>query len=122
MGAQIRNILRDSDRSFDQFLNFGVGESGRGAQAQLKLELGHDLAEIVGVPRVEERQGARFEVVETLELAVVQAVGELLVNGEREASRASRESEHSRGWINWAALETQGKPCIPRSVPLGSRI
>ena len=31
-------------------------------------------------------------VVETLELAVVQAVSELLVNEEREASRASRES------------------------------
>ena len=53
LGAQIRNILRDSDRSFDQFLNFGVSEPGQGAQAQLKLELGHDLAEIVGLPRVE---------------------------------------------------------------------
>jgi len=80
----------NSDRSLDQFLNFGVGEPGRGAQAQLKLELGHDLAEIVGLLRVEERQGARFVVVEALELAVVQAVSELLVNEEREASRASR--------------------------------
>ena len=53
-GAQIRNTVRNSDRSFDQFLNVGVGEPGRGAQAQLKLELGHDLAEIVGLPRVEE--------------------------------------------------------------------
>ena len=52
LGAQIRNIVRNSDRSLDQFLNLGVGEPGRGAQAQLKLELGHDLAEIVGLPRV----------------------------------------------------------------------
>ena len=51
--AQIRNIVRKSDRSFDQFLNFGVSESGRGSQAQPHLELGHDLAEIVGLPRVE---------------------------------------------------------------------
>jgi hypothetical protein len=41
---------------------------------------------------VEEGQGARFVVVEALELAVVQAIGELLVDEEREASRASRES------------------------------
>jgi len=54
VGAQIRNIVRNSDCSLDQFLDFGVGESGRGAQAQLHLELGHDLAEIVGLPRVEE--------------------------------------------------------------------
>ena len=53
LGAQIRNIVRNSDRSFDQFLNFGIGEPGRGVQAQLKLKLGHDLAEIVGLPRVE---------------------------------------------------------------------
>ena len=52
LGAQIRNV-RNSDRSLDQFLNFGVGEPGRGAQAQLHLELGHDLAKIVGLPRVE---------------------------------------------------------------------
>jgi len=45
--------VRNSDRSFDKFLNFGVGEPGRGARAQLHLELGHDLAEIVGLPRVE---------------------------------------------------------------------
>jgi len=92
LGAQAWNIVRNSDRLLDQFLNVGVGEPGRVAQAQLKLELGHDLAEIVGLPRVEEQQGARFVVVEDLELAVVQAVGELLVNEEREASRASRES------------------------------
>ena len=36
-------------------------------------------------------------VVETLELAVVQAVGELLVDEER---------ERLRGWINCAASET----------------
>ena len=42
LGAQIRNIVRNSDRSFDQFLNFGV-----------HLELGYDLTEIVGLPRVE---------------------------------------------------------------------
>jgi len=90
LGAQIRNIVRNSDRSLDQLLDFGVGEPGRGAQAQLKLKLGHDLAEIVGLPHVEERQGARFVVVEALELpVVVQAVGELLVNEEREACRAS---------------------------------
>jgi len=53
LGAQIRNIVRNSNRSFDQFLDFGVGEPGRGAQAQLHLELGHDLAKIVGLPRVE---------------------------------------------------------------------
>jgi len=53
LGTQIRNIVRNSDRSFEQFLNFGVGEPGRGAQAQLHLELGHDLAAIVGLPRVE---------------------------------------------------------------------
>jgi len=53
LGAQIRNIVRNSDRSFDQFLNFDVDEPGQGAQAQLHLELGHDLAEIVGLPRVE---------------------------------------------------------------------
>jgi len=52
LGAQIRNIVRNSDRSLDQFLNFGVGEPGRGAQAQLKLEVGHDLAETVGLFRV----------------------------------------------------------------------
>jgi len=28
LGAQIRNIVRNSDRSFDQFLNFGVGDPG----------------------------------------------------------------------------------------------
>ena len=50
LGAQIRNIVRNSERLFDQFLNFGVGKPGRGAQAQLKLELGHDLAVIVGLP------------------------------------------------------------------------
>ena len=54
LAAQIRNIVRNSDRSFDQFLNFCVGEPSRGVQAQLKLDLGHDLAEIVGLPRVEE--------------------------------------------------------------------
>jgi len=99
LGAQIRNIVRNSDRSLDQSLDFGVGEPGRGAQAQLKLELGHDLAEIVGLPRVKGRQGARFVVVEALELAVVQAVSELLVNEEREASRASRESICEDGLI-----------------------
>jgi len=46
--------VRNSDRSFDQFLDLGVGEPGRGAQAQLKLDLGHDLAEVIGLPRVEE--------------------------------------------------------------------
>jgi len=66
LGAQIRNIVRNSDRSLDQFLNFGVSEPGRGAQAQLKLELGHDFAEIVGLPRVDEQQGARLVVVEAL--------------------------------------------------------
>ena len=66
LGAQIRNIVRNSDRSLDQFLDFGVGEPGRGAQAQLKLELGHDFAEIVGLPRVDEQQGARLVVVEAL--------------------------------------------------------
>ena len=38
-------------------------------------------------------------VVEALELAVVQAVSELLVNEEREASRASRESIREDGSI-----------------------
>jgi hypothetical protein len=41
---------------------------------------------------VEKQQGARFVVVEALELAVVQAVGKLLVNEERKASRAPQES------------------------------
>jgi hypothetical protein len=80
LGAQTRKIVCNSDGSLDQFLDFGVGEPGRGAQAQPKLELGYNLAEIVGLPHVEERQGARLVVVEALELAVVQAVGELLVN------------------------------------------
>ena len=31
LGAQIRNIVRNSDRSLDQFLDFGVGEASRGA-------------------------------------------------------------------------------------------
>jgi hypothetical protein len=48
---------------------------------------------------VEEQQGARFVVLETLELAVVQAVGELLSNKEREASQASRESIREDGSI-----------------------
>jgi len=38
-------------------------------------------------------------VVEALELAVVQAISELLVNKEREASRASRESIREDGLI-----------------------
>jgi hypothetical protein len=54
--------------------------------------LAHDLAEIVGLPHVEKQQGARFVVFEALELAVVQAVGKLLVNEERKASRAPQES------------------------------
>ena len=99
MGAQTENIVRNSDRSLDHFLDVGLSEPGRGAQAQFKLELGHGLAEIVGLPRVEERQGARFVVVEALELAVVQAVSELLVKEEREVSRASRESIREDGSI-----------------------
>jgi hypothetical protein len=75
---------------------------------QLKLELAHDFAEIVGLPRVEKQQGARFVDVEALELAVVQAVGELLVNEERKASRAPR--ENLGGWIDCAASETRGRP------------
>ena len=35
--AQIRNIVRNSDGLLAQFLDFGVGEPGQGAQAQLKL-------------------------------------------------------------------------------------
>jgi len=56
-------------------------------------------------------------VVEALELAVVQAVSELLVNEEREASRASRESIREDGLI--VLLWRFEEPCIPRSVPLG---
>ena len=53
LGGQIWDIVRNSDRSLHQFLDLGVGETSGGAQAQLHLELGHDLAEIVGLPRVE---------------------------------------------------------------------
>ena len=48
---------------------------------------------------MEEQQGARFVVVETLELAIVQVVSELLVDEEREASRAPRESIREDGSI-----------------------
>jgi hypothetical protein len=57
--------------------------------------LAHDLAEIVGLPSVEEQQGARFVIVETLELAIVQAIGELLVNEKRKASGFSQPRQTS---------------------------